>query len=100
MPASQPALADPGWTGGSHCKPQLTVEVVEVVQGVEDELPLRGILVEVVPEMFHPPKMPQRQRNSNRTGFQRVPVENPLNADVAPVAHPFFQPLLTVVCRC
>ena len=40
MPVSQPVLAEPGWTGGSHCKPQLTVEVAEVVQGVEDELPL------------------------------------------------------------
>ena len=49
------------------------------------------------PEMFHPPKMPQRQRNGNGTGFQRVPVENPLNADVAPIADPFFQPLLAVV---
>ena len=47
--------------------------------------------------MFHPPKIPQRQRNSNRTGFQRVPVENPLNADVATVADPFFQPLFAVV---
>ena len=53
-----------------------------------------------VAEMFHPPKMPQRQRNGNGTGFQRVPVENPLNADVAPVADPFFQPLLAVVYRC
>ena len=52
------------------------------------------------PEMFHPPKMPQRQRNGNATGFERVPVENPLNADVAPVADPFFQPLLAVVYRC
>ena len=43
MLVSQPILADPGWTAGSHCKPQLTVEVEEVVQGVEDELPLRGI---------------------------------------------------------
>ena len=51
-------------------------------------------------EMFHPPKIPQRQWNGNGTGFQRVPVENPLNADVAPIADPFFQLLLTVVCRC
>ena len=51
-------------------------------------------------KMFHPPKMPQRQRNGNGTGFQRVPVENPLNTDVAPVADPFFQPLLAVVYRC
>ena len=36
--------------------------------------------------MFHPPKMPQRQWNGNGTGFQRVPVENPLNANVAPAA--------------
>ena len=50
--------------------------------------------------MFHPPKIPQRQRNGNGTGFQRVPVENPLNADVAPVVDPFFQPLLAVVCHC
>ena len=50
--------------------------------------------------MFHPPKMPQRQWNGNGTGFQWVPVENPLNADVVPVADPFFQPLLAVVCRC
>ena len=42
-----------------------------------------------------PPKSP----NGKGTGFQRVPVENPLNADVAPVADPFFQPLLAVVCR-
>ena len=48
-------------------------------------------------EMFHPPRIPQRQRNGNGTGFQWVPVENPLNADVAPVADPFFQPLLAVV---
>ena len=48
MPVSQPVLADPGWTSGSHCKPQLTVEVAEVVQGVEDELPLRGISAVVV----------------------------------------------------
>ena len=48
MPVSQLVLADPGWTGGSRCKPQLTVEVAEVVQGVEDELPLRGILAVVV----------------------------------------------------
>ena len=33
-------------------------------------------------------------------GFQWVPVENSLNADVAPVADPFFQPLLAVVGRC
>ena len=45
---SQPVLADPGWTGGSHYKPQLIVEVAEVVQGVEDELPLQGILAMVV----------------------------------------------------
>ena len=30
-PVSQPVLADPGWTGGSHFKPQLIVEVAEVV---------------------------------------------------------------------
>ena len=47
--------------------------------------------------MFHPPNIPQRQQNGNGTGFQRVPVENPLNADVAPVADPFFQLLLAVV---
>ena len=47
--------------------------------------------------VFHPPKIPQRQRNGNGTGFQWVPIENPLNADVAPVADPFFQPLLAVV---
>ena len=45
---SQPVLANPGWTGESHCKPQLTMEVVEVVQGVEDELPLQGISAVVV----------------------------------------------------
>ena len=38
----------PGGPGGSHCKPQLTMEVAEVVQGVEDELPLRGISAVVV----------------------------------------------------
>ena len=47
--------------------------------------------------MSHPPKMPQRQRKGNGTGFHRGPVENPLNADVAPVADPFFQPLFAVV---
>ena len=31
MPVSQLALADLGWTGGSHCEPQLTIEVAEVV---------------------------------------------------------------------
>ena len=40
--------------------------------------------------MFYPPKIPQRQWNGNGMGFQRVPIENPLNADVAPVADPFF----------
>ena len=38
------------------------------------------------PEMFHPRKIPQRQRNGNETGLQRVPVANPLNVDGAPVA--------------
>ena len=52
------------------------------------------------PEMFHSPKIPERQRNGNGTGFQRVPIENRLNADVAPIADPFFQPLLAIVCRC
>ena len=51
-------------------------------------------------EMFHPPKIPQQQRNGNGTGFQRVPIEKSLNADVAPVANPFFQPLLDVVGHC
>ena len=50
-----------------------------------------------LPVMFHPPKMPQRQRNGNGMGLQWVPVENPLNADVAPVADPFFQPLFAIV---
>ena len=42
---------------------------------------------------------PKKSPNGNGTGFQRVPVLNgyPLNADVAPVADPFFQPLLAVV---
>ena len=62
--------------------------------------PTLHLIVDCEPKMFHPPKMPQRQRNGNGTGFQRVPVENPLNADVAPVADPFFQPLLAVVYRC
>ena len=48
MLASQPTFVDPRWTRGSHCKPQLIVEVAEVVQGVEDELPLRGISAVVV----------------------------------------------------
>ena len=48
MPMSQPVLADPGWTDGSHYKPQLIMEVAEVVQGVEDELPLRDILAVLV----------------------------------------------------
>ena len=47
-PMSQSVLVDPGWPGGSYCKPQLTVEVAEVVQGVEDEHPLRGISAVVV----------------------------------------------------
>ena len=47
--------------------------------------------------MFHPPKIPRWQRNGNGTGFQWVPIENPLNADVALVADPFFQLLLAVV---
>ena len=50
--------------------------------------------------MLHPPKIPQRQLNGNGMGFQWVTVENRLNADVAPVADPFFQPLLAVVGRC
>ena len=50
--------------------------------------------------MFHPPKILQRQQNGNRTGLQWVPVENPLNADVAPIADLFFQPLLAVVGHC
>ena len=58
------------------------------------------MLEESQPEMFHPPKIPQQQRNINRTGFQRVAVENPLNADVAPVVDPFFKPLLAVVGHC
>ena len=45
---SQLFLAEPGWTSGSHCKPQLTVEVAEVVQGVEVELPLQGISAVIV----------------------------------------------------
>ena len=32
-------------------------------------------------------------------GFQWVPIANPLNVDVAPVADLFFQPLLAVVGR-
>ena len=47
--------------------------------------------------MFHPLKIPQQQRNGNGTGLQQIPNENPFNADVAPVADPFFQPLLAVV---
>ena len=42
------------------------------------------------PEMFHPPKIPQRQWNGNGTGFQRVPVANPLNVNVAPIVDHFF----------
>ena len=49
------------------------------------------------PEMFHPPKIPQQQRNGNGIGLQWVPVANPLNANVAPVADPLFQLLLAVV---
>ena len=47
--------------------------------------------------MFHPPKIPQQQQNGNGTGLQWVPIANPLNADVAPVADQNFQPLLAVV---
>ena len=42
----------------------------------------------------------QKSPNGNGTGFQWVPIENPLNANVAPVADPFFSrccPLLAVV---
>ena len=49
------------------------------------------------PEMFHPPKIPQQQRDSNGTDFQWVPVANQLDANAAPVADPFFPPLLAVV---
>ena len=38
-------------------------------------VPLRGFFDDYGAEMFHPPKIPQRQRNGNGTGFQRVPVE-------------------------
>ena len=38
-------------------------------------------------EMFHPPKNPQWQRNSNGTGLQQVPIENPLKSGVAHVRH-------------
>ena len=48
-------------------------------------------------EMIHPPKIPQQQRNGNRTGIQRVPIAKPLKADVAPIADPFFPPLLAFV---
>ena len=48
-------------------------------------------------EMFHPPKILQQQWNGNRTGFQRVPISKPLNANVAPIANPFFP---TVAHRC
>ena len=37
-------------------------------------------------EMFHPPKKPQRQLNSNITGLQWVPFANTLKFDVAPPA--------------
>ena len=47
--------------------------------------------------MFHPPKIPQPQWSGNGTGLQWVPVANPLNVEVAPVADPFFPPLLAVV---
>ena len=47
--------------------------------------------------MFHPPKIPQQQWNNNKTGLPRVPIANPLKANVAPIADPFFQPLLAVV---
>ena len=39
--------------------------------------------------MFHPPKIPQRQWNGNRTGLQWVPIANPLNANMGPVVDPF-----------
>ena len=51
---------------------------------------LPNLEVALAPEMCHPPKIPQKQWNSNRMGFQRVPVANPLNADVVSVANPFF----------
>ena len=49
--------------------------------------------------MFHPPKIPQRQRNGNGTGLQWVSVANPLKADMAPVADSFFQQFLVIVSR-
>ena len=50
--------------------------------------------------MFHPPKILQWQRNGNGTSLQRVPIENLLNAEMAPVADPFFQLLLAIIGRC
>ena len=45
MPVSQPVFGRP-WRGRwiSTASLKLTVEVAKVVQGVEDELPLRGTL--------------------------------------------------------
>ena len=62
------------------------------IWGIKDE-----DAIGYVTEMLHPPKIPQRQWNGNGTGLERVPVANPLNADVVPIAHLFFLPLLAVV---
>ena len=42
----------------------------------------------------------QDHPNGNGTATEWVFNGYPLNADVAPVADPFFQPLLAIVCRC
>ena len=52
--------------------------------------PVAFAVVVFVAEMCHPPKIPQRQRNSNRTGFQWVPVENPSNLTWHPLLTRFF----------
>ena len=48
-------------------------------------------------EVFHSLKIPQRGRNSNGTGLQRVSNANPLKFGVAPVVDQLFQLLFTVV---
>ena len=104
-PAQRPAshwgrhTATPDVLKTGHCKQKFTKFIVLPTQ-YDREKRFGASAKARRPKMFHSPKMPQRQRNGNGTGFQRVPVENPLNADVAPVADPFFQPLLAVVYRC
>ena len=46
---------------------------------------LEKLCSDVAAKMFHPPKIPQRQRNGNATGLLWVLIAHPLKCDVAPV---------------